>query len=241
MCTASWLAAGEGFHLLFNRDERRNRPRGLAPRPAAADGVRYLAPVDALAGGTWIACNERGMLFALLNRTDEGALDAPRAVSRGSVIPSLIAASDAKSADEGLAGLDLRECAPFRLIVRDGVTGRLATRSWNGLEIEHLDLDPERGLLCSSGLGDARVTAARTPQWERLRESGSIAIEALRAFHRSHLPEPSADSVCMHRDDAETVSHVELFVDRASVTMRYIDGSPCRNDIGPTTTLELRR
>src|SRR6187551_659341 len=44
MCTASWLTAGDRFHFLFNRDERRLRAAGLPPRRLHAADVVYLSP-----------------------------------------------------------------------------------------------------------------------------------------------------------------------------------------------------
>lgn len=242
MCTASWLFAGEEFCLLFNRDERRVRPRGLPPRPAETGGVRYLAPVDAAAGGTWIAVNEHGLLFALLNRTEEGVAPGSGSTSRGSVIPALVGFSGASRANQGLAALDLRQCAPFRLLVRDPRSREMFCSAWNGTILDSVELDTNAGLLCSSSLGDERVTRARTPQWERLFEKDRPPrLEELRHFQRSHEPEPSAESVCMHRDDAETVSHVEIRIVSGLATMSYVDGSPCRNPVSATETLALGR
>lgn len=242
MCTATWLADGEGLHFLFNRDERRTRPRGLPPRAGARDRVRYLAPIDAAAGGTWIAVNELGLLFALLNRTEEGAAPATGTLSRGSIIPALVAASSLERAGAALAALDLGRLAPFRLAVRDPGAGAMTCFGWDGARLDFEALDPSLGLLCSSSLGDARVTRARAPRWARLFENGRRAtLDDLRRFQRSHEPERSADSVCMHRDDAQTVSHVEILVDGASAVMRYVDGAPCEGSWTATERLERSR
>ena len=89
MCTASWLDRPEGFELFFNRDERRTRARSLPPRVVTApDGTRYLAPIDAESGGTWIAVNEHGLAVCLLNRYPEVLAPAtPR--SRGHLVTHL--------------------------------------------------------------------------------------------------------------------------------------------------------
>lgn len=242
MCTATWLSAGEELSFLFNRDERRLRPRGLPPRVAESGGVRYLAPVDAAAGGTWIAVNEYGLVFALLNRTEEGTVPGSGTTSRGSVIPALVEFPDAKSSNKGLTALNLRQCAPFRLLVRDPRSRAMFCGAWNGTTLDSVELAADAGLLCSSSLGDARVTRARTPQWERLFEKDRPPrIEELRDFQRSHEPEPSAESVCMHRHDAETVSHVEIRIASGLATMSYVDGSPCRNAVSAVETLALSR
>ena len=240
MCTASWLRAGEAFHLFFNRDELRSRASAQPPREATAGDVRWLAPVDGAALGTWIAASSNGLLLALLNRTDEGAAPRTGAVSRGAIIPALVTAPTLAVAGELLGKLDLAATAPFRLFGRDRTASAPCCWGWNGVALERVELDPDSGLLCSSGLGDARVTAARTPLWERLRARGPLDPEALAAFHRSHEPARSADSVCMHRDDARTVSHSAIRIEAGGdVEFLYVDGPPCEGGTRTVATLPL--
>ena len=227
MCTASWLRAGEAFHLFFNRDELRTRARALPPRETEVAGATFLAPVDGAALGTWIAASSKGLVLALLNRTDEGVTPRSGAVSRGAIIPALAGSADLAEAEALLRRIDLVATAPFRLFGRDAGDSTLCG-GWNGVELDRVELEPEAGLLCSSGLGDARVTAARAPIWERLRARGPLTLSALAELHRSHEPERSADSVCMHRDDACTVSHTAIRVGRGGeVEIAYVEGPPC--------------
>jgi hypothetical protein len=228
MCTASWLRAGEAFHLFFNRDELRSRARAAPPLAVTSgDGTRWLAPVDGAAHGTWIAATSNGLLLALLNRTEEGAVPRSGAMSRGAIIPALAGAASLAEAEARLRERDLGATAPFRLFGRDATGAPPLCWGWNGVEVDRVELDPDAGLLCSSGLGDARVTAARTPLWERMR-AGGLSPEALARFHRSHEPSRSGDSVCMHRDDARTVSSSAVRLDRGgAVEFLYVDGPPC--------------
>ena len=50
---------------------------------------------------------------------------------------------------------------------------------------------------------------------------------ALTRFHASHEPTPSYLSVCMHRDDAHTVSFTHLIATRRQLKMNYVCGCPC--------------
>lgn len=228
MCTASWLSAGGDFFLLFNRDERRTRAKGLPPQRSVAGDTRYLAPLDPESGGTWIAVNERGLVLALLNRSEDGHAPQAGTMSRGTVIPALIGNRDPEVAIQRLQELDLKECGPFRLLAQRG-DEQVLVASWNGSQLASQGLKTAAGLLCSSSLGDERVTRARTSTWRRLRSSAPHwTVDELRALHRSHDPEPSADSVCMHRDDAETVSQVEIHVSGAAIELAFRDGPPCR-------------
>src|SRR5262245_8061057 len=73
--TVSWTPTREGYALRFNRDERRTRGPGLPPGMMEGDGVRFLAPTDADAGGTWIGVNQFGLTVGLLNRYHEAPHD----------------------------------------------------------------------------------------------------------------------------------------------------------------------
>lgn len=50
---------------------------------------------------------------------------------------------------------------------------------------------------------------------------------ALTRFHASHEPKPSYLSVCMHRDDAHTVSFTHLVATEKQLRMNYVSGCPC--------------
>lgn len=51
----------------------------------------------------------------------------------------------------------------------------------------------------------------------------------LERLHSSHDPEEGASSICMHRDEAETVSMTILEVSGKSAAMRYHADPPCRS------------
>ena len=52
-------------------------------------------------------------------------------------------------------------------------------------------------------------------------------VELLQMYHRSHFPEPSAYSVCMHREEARTQSLTRVDVTLGEVRMLYHAGPPC--------------
>lgn len=239
MCTLSWLTAGDRFHLLFNRDERRTRAVGLPPRLLSAAGVAYLSPIDPDSGGTWFAASAHGLVLALLNRSVDGQPPAPGRRSRGSLIPELVAAGSLAEVALRLGGQDLAECAPFRLFAdRAGETALGA--AWDGHRLALQPITTGAGLLCSSSRGDHEVTRVRSDDWTaRSRARAERGIEELRRFHRSHVPTRSAASVCMHRDDAATVSHLELLRTPEVVELAYFAGSPCAADDPERTTLAL--
>ncbi len=228
MCTASWLTDGARFHFLFNRDERRTRALGLPPERRRAGGVAYLSPIDPDSGGTWFAATDRGLILALLNRTVDGQPPAIGRRSRGSLIPELVGATSLAEVTKRLGQLALAECAPFRLFADLPASTAALGAVWNGCELATREISTGSGLLCSSSCGDQNVTDVRSALWSaRGSQRAADGIAELRRFHRSHLPTRSAASVCMHREDAATVSHLELLREPEEVRLAYFDGSPC--------------
>lgn len=239
MCTASWLTAGDRFHFFFNRDERRTRAAGLPPERRQAEGVAYLSPIDPDSGGTWFAATEYGLILALLNRSVAGQPPAAGRRSRGSLIPALVGARDLTEVAARLGRLPLAELAPFRLFA--DLPGAAALGAvWNGAGLETQEIAASSGLLCSSSRGDQGVTRVRSELWTaRSGQRAADGVAELRRFHRSHEPSRSASSVCMHRQDASTVSHLEVRRESGALHIAYFDGSPCSAGDPERTTLPL--
>lgn len=84
MCTVTWTRTSGGYHLFMNRDELWTR--GVAEGPALREGgaVRYLAPIDSDAGGTWIGVNAYGVTLCLLNHYPEAGEPMVRTTGGGS-------------------------------------------------------------------------------------------------------------------------------------------------------------
>ena len=109
---------GSPLIVAANRDERLDRPaRSLCVLRDSEP--RVLGGRDDLAGGTWLAVNEQGVVAGLTNRPSPGGRD-PTKRSRGEL--PLIAATE-WSADDGVAELSRRvrpdEYNPAWLLVGD--------------------------------------------------------------------------------------------------------------------------
>jgi hypothetical protein len=227
VCTASWLRRGGELRVFFNRDELDGREPATAPALGEHEGVRFLAPRDGRAGGTWIAVSERGLALALLNRSD--GVHPARSGSRGRLIPRLVAARDPDDLAARLLREPLRDLPPFRLASFWLEPVRAELVAWDGRRLAVERLEAGGGMLCSSGLGDERARLERSARLAEARaRAGAWGFDELRRFHRSHEPEPSAWSVCMHRSDAETVSYVELTLSLAGLRLAYLGAPPCR-------------
>jgi len=228
MCTVSWQHLPDGGYELFvNRDEQRTRAIAFGPRVFLRDGVRYIAPLDAEAGGTWLAVNEYGISFTVLNGNK-----APRTGmfrSRGSVIPELASAASVAEAALRILALDIAEVQPFTLAVVGPGRGSLLAE-WDGAQ-RRLSAATESSLpLTSSSLDAKRARAKRRLLY---RQYGSGAD-----FHRSHGTVADAFSPCMHRDDAVTVSFSSVRVRDGEVRFCYQPGPPCAPH-GPAETVSL--
>ena len=82
----------------------------------------------------------------------------------------------------------------------------------------------------SSGHDEASATMTRdTVCLKAAEEPDTGTLPWLERLHSSHDPEEGASSICMHRDEAETVSMTILKVSGKSAAMRYHADPPCRS------------
>jgi len=97
----SRVVRGAPLVVAANRDERYSRPsQSIAVLRAAAP--RILGGRDGLAGGTWLAVNEHGVVAGLTNRPSPAGRD-PSKRSRGELPLALAAHRDARAAVEDVA------------------------------------------------------------------------------------------------------------------------------------------
>lgn len=239
MCTVSWAATAEGYELFCNRDERRTRKAAHAPTVRTSRGVRFVAPTDAEAGGTWIAANEYGLTLCLLNRYTEGeSRPAGDFKSRGLLLPGLMNLRDPVEVMRAVARGGLSQFRPFTLLAL--ALGSLpATACWTGSRLLVSDEDGDSLMpLTSSSINTAAIVRARRELFRRMAVgSTNRSTEMLTRFHHSHEPGPGPLSVCMHRPDASTVSFSRVKVNNGSVEFYYQPGPPCASVRGVRLSL----
>lgn len=234
MCTLTFIARDNGYYLAMNRDERMSR--GVAEPPTLVDlgGSRSTYPRDH-AGGTWIAANDHGVAFALLNWNDvQPPGTTPVASrSRGLVIPALVTFSSHHDVDETLNGLNLRDTLPFRLIGVFPGEAKIVEWRWEG---KHLESEAyawgsrHHYHWFSSSLSDKQASALRGATCEKAwdendQDAGSLPW--LRKLHASHANGPGPFSVCVHRENVATLSYTEITTSKGKVECNYFCGSPC--------------
>jgi hypothetical protein len=227
MCTITLVPRGSGYHFAMNRDERLSREAAHPPEIVELDGVRAAYPYEPSTRGTWIAVNDIGITLAVLN-WNFGVPRKLRERSRGSLIPRIIGGRSFPDVERRLSSADFSGILPFRLF---GVFPRqhlVCEWRWDRQLLRHELLPWQPRHWFSSGLSDeqadqnrGRITAAA---WQ---ESDAGTSEWIWRLHRSHQPEPGAFSICVHRDDAQTVSFTEIELEENKLMMRYRPGSPC--------------
>ncbi|MEE2939551.1 MAG: NRDE family protein [Planctomycetota bacterium] len=249
--SARALCDGEaGYTLLFNRDELRARGPEIAPAEARTDsGVRYIAPTDSDAGGTWIAANEHGVSVALLNGYVESRGHRQGDwTSRGALVRSL---ADMRSAEELWRRMSPRGLDAYRpsVVVALGLGERPLVARWDGRDVA---FDPRADLalpITSSSYEQSEVQRFRRELYDReVRDglaphaAGRPSLAALDAYHRWIGPQgPSALSPSMARPDAVTRSHCRVEVRRGEVRFQYVPAAPHEGADSTTTTLRSAR
>ena len=246
MCTLSWFANSDSYHVYFNRDEQRGRPLARAPEIYCEENVQFVVPLDPVGGGSWLGVNQYGLTLALLNFY-QGNVPSGKLVSRGSIVRNAMVSTCLADVREYLAGCTLRKYAPFSLIAfapkEPSFTSTergqcvVAGYRWNGQTLSALN---QQSPLTSSAVDFAAVSASRLAAYKKIVESAKFPEgELFRQFHRSHHPEKSHRSVCMHREDARTVSFSQVSVSEGKARYRYWDGPPCEMPIEQSVSIDV--
>ena len=207
------------LRVVCNRDELLTRAPALPPTQWAAGPRRLVMPIDPASGGTWIAANDAGLVFVLLN-ANPGVVCHTGKTSRGTIIPALVGCATASRALALAQQIETRWFAPFRLLILDRYE---AVDCWpDGDRIRHRRSDLRSAILrTSSGLGDAVVAGPRRTLFQRTFTSTADARRAQDDFHRHQWPGREAFSVNMRRHDAATVSRTIVEVREGSVRLSY--------------------
>lgn len=221
MCSLSWCHSKDGYKVFFNRDEKKTRGRAAPPALGENHSVRYLAPRDADAGGTWLLANEHGVTLALLNYWSTSAKEMSAPMSRGRLLRDVLAAqTSASEAVKHAQSMNLEGYGSFTLAAFDLVQheGPLVLR-WDG---ESFSLLPPNLPLCSSSFLPDAVIEFRQRSFKTLRDHEP---DTLWNWHRHELA-PTAYTVRMNRPDAQTWSISRVTVSRAAIRWLYVEEMP---------------
>ncbi len=241
---ADGRAAGSGglVRMACNRDESRRRPVALPPVVRVCGPRRAIMPLDPVSDGTWVSVNDAGLAATLLNVYERPARGVPAdstLLSRGGIIPRLMACANFDDAVLAAGQIDPQRYPPFRLVIVDErqIAQFMCDGRTLGEERERLDDEPH--LFTSSGLGDAVVERPRRALFEEMFAAGADWAASQDAYHRHAWPERRELSVCMERAEARTVSHTVVEIEPVRVRMIYVPEAPDR--AAPLPAVELER
>jgi len=226
----------------MNRDELFSRAVALPPKIFGKGAMEMVYPQEP-SGGTWIACNGRGNLLALLNRNgNESPNLSEKHRTRGLAIPELIGLPDLTKTESHFQQMNLDGLFPFRLVGVFRKEKIVNEWQWDGTTKQFLRLCWARKHWFSSSLSDSLAEKERGRACEAAAgEPATGSTGWLRRLHRSHGPRPGPFSVCVHRQDAATVSYTEVRCGGTQISMGYLDGNPClKNGFDELASLALK-
>jgi len=147
--------------------------------------------------------------------------------SRGLLLTSLMDCASTDVSAQRLCNETFEQYRPFMLLAFD-LNGYFFIAQWDGLTLQRRQLKQTDLPVTSSSFATEDVVSARKEYFATLAQfPRKIDNTSFPDFHRSHIPERGAYSVCMHRDDAETVSFSHVHVTNAEVAFRYFSAAPC--------------
>jgi len=228
MCTVSLIARKNGYVLAMNRDEKLSRVAGLPPSKRMIQGRTIISPSEP-GGGTWIAVNDAGVTFALINWYAIKTKVKTDFVSRGKVVNAVYALDSPGSATEALENLPLEKINPFRVIGIFPETNEVVQWQWNLKKLVCKKHRWRAQQWISSGFDEPAAQRVRSRTFQKaLNHKSAGTLAWLRRLHCSHTPQSGPFSTCMHRADAATVSYTEIAVSPNTATMVHHVGAPCQ-------------
>lgn len=241
MCTLSFFPTNHGMRLGMNRDEHKSRIKALPPSIHQNQPVAYLAPNEP-GGLTWIGVGTNGNVFALLNWYSIHTKSSAPSHSRGKIIPATIHHRTQETLQDALLQLVQQTYRPFRLITFLSKSQVCIEWRHDGIGLEKLPHAWQPNLWASSGFHERNAQNVRHLYWQKSKRTKIFgSVPWIRSFHQSHLPDKGAYSVCMHREEAETVSYTEIEIKKNLVLMSYAEGPPCLKPNVHQEKLNLRK
>lgn len=235
MCTVSIVPGEDGFRLVSNRDERRDRAVALHPRVERLASRLSVMPIDPVGGGSWVGVNDAGLVAAVLNRYGDSSAATRSFTSRGAIVRRALGCGSIGEAVESARTLDASRFRPFRPILAQA--HHIAIVAGNGCELAAAEWTLyEPRMFTASSLGDVLVDGPRRRLFECLVGGAHDTLDGQRLFHQHQWMDKPEISVLMKRDESATVSRTRVDVGGQGIALEYESLVPC----GPPHRVELR-
>ncbi|NME67683.1 NRDE family protein [Flammeovirga aprica] len=223
MCTLSFVPiSATNYIFTSNRDERKSRSSAFAPTLHKEKGVKFLAPIDGEALGTWLGATEQGRVVCLLNGEFKVHIPTPPYKhSRGKVV---IDALTAPNVLKYLEDYDFDNIEPFTLIVVENKNSiELNQFVWDGSKKHFSELDSSiPHIWSSSTLYNPQQKEKRALRFMDWLEAEKRSPRDILSVHEGINAEGKL-GLSMLRPQYCTVSSTQLEVDAVSVKMIYHD------------------
>jgi hypothetical protein len=224
MCTVTFVPTRNGFLLTSSRDEKKIRPT-IYPKLYFVDGRKIYFPKDEVAGGTWIATDNKHRTVCLLNGAFENHVKLEHyRKSRGLI---LLESFSFTSINDFVTQVNLQNIEPFTLLLLDTNPNlELIELRWDGLKkyIKNLDVNLPH-IWSSATLYNKTIRDKREEWFKKLLSSDEeLTKVVLQQFHFSKKDDDLENDIIMKRENGlQTVSISQVIVENNSKEFRYFD------------------
>jgi len=230
MCTVSFIPDKDngGFVLTSNRDEIAYRATDV-PKVYKINKKELCFPKDVVAGGSWIAMNNKGRVVCLLNGAFVNHQKKPKyAQSRGNILIELV--SSDKTPNQYFSGKDFTEIEPFTIVAIEKKGSKISHFSefiWDGSDKHFRQPDSGKPQIWSSVTLYSPEIRQLRKQWFRTflaENEGNISPEKILEFHSgNHIEDNSINVIMQRKGGLKTVSISQVRTARESLNMKYFD------------------
>lgn len=222
MCTVTLIPTQKYFILTSNRDEAIAR-KTLPLDCYQLKNTRMLFPKDEVAGGTWIAVNERQQMLCLLNGGFQDHVKMNHYKhSRGVVVTDILTESNLKQAMEKY---DCQNLEPFTLVGVDW-SNELAFYEmvWDGTEKHLRTLDASiPHIWSSSTLYTDQMKQMRKDWFADYQLNNTINKNSIINFHKTGGIGNEFYDLLIKRGDLQTRSITQVSIENQLPIMKYED------------------
>ena len=222
MCTVTLIPTKKSFILTSNRDEAIGRET-LPVNCYDVKGTKMLFPKDQVAGGTWIAVNERNQMICLLNGGFENhtKLNHYRH-SRGVVVTDILGKEDLY---KGMQDYNCENLEPFTLVGVDWSNEiSFYELVWDGSKKHVRVLDnSELHIWSSSTLYTDQMKQMRRDWFADYQLNNEIDTDSVINFHKTGGIGNEFYDLQIKRGDLQTRSITQVFIENDLPVMKYED------------------
>jgi hypothetical protein len=226
MCTVAFLPNKNKYYFASLRDESPLRKPALPPAIYNTNDVDIMAPLDGLAGGTWVGTNHFGNIIVLLNGGFENHFRAKvYRLSRGLIVKALLLEEAPVNAWHQI---DLLGVEPFTLVVWQ--KQQLFELVWDGVQkyCQQLAITTPH-IWSSSTLYNTAAKQQRKAaflQWWATQPN--LSKQSILDFFRS-LKDEQDGFIINRAPTMKTLSYTLLVQDNNATTCYYHDFSNSNN------------